>query len=79
MIRLLSGQQPYAAPMTNSACYSPISRSTASWLTGVFGYDAATNSMKVVPGSGGASQGVSRENYEDMFDWAGNLFADTFA
>ena len=79
VIRLLAGNQPYAAPMTNSACYSPISTNTASWLTGVFGYDPATDSMKIVPGSGGASIGVSTENYRDMFDWSGNLFADTFA
>ena len=79
VIRLLAGNQPYGAPMTNSACYSPLSSNTASWLTGVFAYDAATNSMKVVPGSGGASNGVSRENYKDMFDWTGNLFSDVFA
>ena len=79
VIRLLAGDQPYAAPMTNSACYSPLSTNTASWLTGVFGYDASTDSMKVVPGSGGASNGVSKENYKDMFTWANSLFADTFA
>ena len=79
VIRLLAGDQPYAAPMTNSACYSPLSTNTASWLTGVFGYDIATDSMKIVPGSGGASIGVDRENYRDMFTWANSLFSDTFA
>ena len=79
VIRMLAGNQPYAAPMTNSACYSPLSTNTASWLTGVFGYDVATDSMKIVAGSGGASQGVSSENYRDMFTWANSLFADTFA
>jgi len=79
VIRLLAGGQPYAAPMTNSACYSPLSTNTASWLTGVFGYDAASDSMKLVAGSGGASKGVSSENYKDMFTWANTLFADTFA
>jgi len=78
VIRLLSGNQPYGAPMTNSACYSPISTNTATWLTGVFGYDIATQSMKIVPGSGGSANEVSQENYNDMFDWSGNLFADTF-
>ena len=79
VIRLLAGNQPYGAPMTNSACYSPISTDTATWLTGVFAYDAATESMKVVPGSGGSANSVSQENYRDMFDWSGNLFADTFS
>ncbi len=79
VIRLLAGGQPYAAPMTNSACYSPLSTNTASWLTGVFGYDAASDSMKVVAGSGGASDGVSKENHKDMFKWANSLFSDTFA
>ena len=79
VIRLLAGGQPYAAPMTNSACYSPLSTNTASWLTGVFGYDAASDSMKIVVGSGGASPGVSTENHKDMFVWANSLFADTFA
>ena len=68
-----------AAPMTNSACYSPLSTNSASWLTGVFGYDATSDSMKLVAGSGGASRGVSRENYKDMFTWANSLFADTFS
>jgi NADPH-dependent 2,4-dienoyl-CoA reductase/sulfur reductase-like enzyme len=79
VIRLLAGGQPYASPMTNSACYSPLSSNTASWLTAVFGYDVASNSMKPIPGSGGASNGANQENHKDMFDWAGNLFADTFA
>jgi len=79
VIRLLAGGLPYAAPMTNSACYSPISTTTASWLTAVYGYDAATDSMKKVVGSGGASNGVSRENHRDMFTWANSLFDDTFA
>jgi hypothetical protein len=49
-ISLLAGGQPYAAPMTNSACYSSLSTNTASWLTAVFGYDVATNTMKPVLG-----------------------------
>jgi len=79
VIRLLAGGLPYAAPMTNSACYSPISTTTASWLTAVYGYNAATNTMEKVVGSGGASIGVSTENHRDMFTWANSLFDDTFA
>ena len=78
VIRLLSGGQPYASPLTNSACYSPITANTASWLTAVFAYDPASGSMKVVPGSGGEATSPTRSHYEDMFDWSDNLFSDTF-
>lgn len=79
IIRLFNGGQPYAAPMTNSACYSPISATEASWLTAVFAYDASSNSMQVVPGSFGEASSPSARNYRRMFDWSENLFADTFA
>ncbi|PWQ96561.1 FAD-dependent oxidoreductase [Leucothrix pacifica] len=79
ILRLLAGGQPYAAPMTNSACYSPISADTASWLTAVFAYNSASGAMELVPQSLGASQGASRSNYNKMFDWADSLFGDTFA
>lgn len=79
ILRLLAGGQPYAAPMTNSACYTPVSADTAGWLTAVFAYNPVTGTMEIVPGSGGAAPAPSREHYEEMFDWADNLFADTFA
>jgi len=79
VLRLLSGMSPYAKPVTNSACYSPISTETASWLTAVFAYDEASNSMKLIPSSLGESTTPSQENYRSMFAWANNLFNDTFA
>jgi NADPH-dependent 2,4-dienoyl-CoA reductase/sulfur reductase-like enzyme len=79
VLRLLSGGQPYGAPVTNSACYSPISSTTASWLTAVYAYDQASGTMKVVPESFGAAAAPSTKNYSRMFDWTTNLFADTFA
>ncbi len=79
IIRLLQGGQPFAAPMTNSACYSPISADTASWLTAVFGYDAASRTMKLVNESLGESATPNNQNYRQMFDWASNLFADSFS
>ncbi|MEB4591011.1 FAD-dependent oxidoreductase [Candidatus Thiothrix sp. Deng01] len=78
ILRLLGGNQPYAAPMTNSACFSPISSTTASWLTAVFAYDAATGTMQVVPASSGEASAPSSRNYSRMLDWAENLFSDTF-
>lgn len=79
ILRLLSGAQPYANPMTNSACYSLISADTASWLTAAFAYDPASRSMQLVPASYGASTGASQSNYRKMFEWANSLFGDTFA
>ena len=79
VLRLLSGAQPFQAPVTNSACYSPISADTASWLTAAFAYDPASQSMQLIPSSFGASSGASSSNYRKMFEWANSLFGDTFA
>jgi hypothetical protein len=34
--------------------------------------------MKVVPDSFSEAEEVSKDNYEEMFAWADNLFADSF-
>jgi NADPH-dependent 2,4-dienoyl-CoA reductase/sulfur reductase-like enzyme len=64
---------------TNSACFSPITATEASWLTAVFRYNRATGEMGLVPGSLGEARGWNSENFEDMFTWSQNLFADTFS
>jgi len=80
VLRSLNGDQPDPAPKTNSACYSPISSTTASWLTAVYEYDSGTQQMVPVPGASyPASEGATTNNYRNMFNWSGNLFADTFA
>jgi len=76
ILRILSGVALYPSPKTNSACYSPTSSNEASWLSGVFQYDATTQSMVLANIDDGAP---STENYKEMFNWSGNLFADTFA
>jgi sulfide dehydrogenase [flavocytochrome c] flavoprotein subunit len=63
---------------TNSACFSPITADEATWLTAVFRYDRADKIMKLVPGSLGQAHNWNSENYQDMFSWSENLFADTF-
>lgn len=78
IIRSFSGLAPDPAPVTNSACFSPITLDSASWLTVVFQYDPATRAMKSVPASFGEAGKWSRDNYSKMFDWADNLFVDTF-
>ena len=87
IVRLLSGRQPDPAPVTNSACYSPITGSvagsvssvgTASWLTAVFQYDTTSQTMK--PAGAGVVEAASTSsgNFEKMNVWFNTLMGDTF-
>ncbi len=42
ILRTFAGEAPDPAPTTNSACHSPITANTASWLTAVFAYNPNT-------------------------------------
>lgn len=79
IVRLLAGGSPDPAPVTNSACYSTITMTQASWLTAVFQYNAASASMQAVAASSAASVGWSSGDYRDMGTWFNALMADTFA
>jgi hypothetical protein len=63
---------------TNSACYSPITYSEASWLTANYRYDATQDKMVLTTPTPGEAPKWDGENFEDMFDWASNLFTDSF-
>ena len=76
ILRTLNGVALYASPKTNSACYSPTSSTEASWLSGVFKYDANSQSMVLANSDSGEP---TTSNYSKMFLWSGNLFSDTFA
>lgn len=76
ILRTLNGVALYDAPKTNSACYSPVSMTEASWLSAVFKYDTSTQSMVIANIDAGEP---TIENYSQMFLWSGNLFSDTFA
>lgn len=79
ILRTINGKTLYQTPKTNSACYSPVSTTKATWLTAVYEYDSLNKDMKLV-GSGiypGASV-PSTTNYNEMFSWSSNLFKDTF-
>ncbi len=88
IVRLLSGGQPDPQPVANSACYSPITASTASWLTAVYQYDATDGKMKVASNGGqtlvnGAAAtateaaSINGDNFEDMGTWFKTLMGDT--
>lgn len=79
IVRLLAGGSPDPAPVTNSACYSTITMTQASWLTAVFQYNASTASMQAVATSSAASVGWSSGDFRDMGTWFNALMADTFA
>ncbi len=86
IIRNLAGQLPDSAPVANSACYSPITASTASWLTAVYQYDASTRKM-VVAANGGLTAGarateagsITNVNFRQMHTWFNTLMGDSFA
>ena len=61
---------------TNSACYSPITKNKASWLTANYRYnpDLETMELKHV----GEAEKWDSENHKQMFVWASNLFTDCF-
>lgn len=72
------------APMTNSSCYSPITATTASWLSVVYRYDGEPTSptyRTMVPVGGGATEApaITTGNYGQMNTWFKVLMADTFA
>ena len=90
IVRLMAGQQPYPQPVANSACFSPITASTASWLTAVYQYDAAERKMKVaasggrtlingVPAAATEAASINGDNFEDMGTWFRTLMSDTTA
>ena len=60
---------------TNSACYSPITYDEASWLTANYAFNAGAGVMEKV--AGGEADHWNRDNYEEMFAWASNLFTDS--
>lgn len=68
------------SPKTNSACYSPITSDTASWLTVVYGYDTVNNKMVAVPGAGPIeAAAATQDNFNDMKKWFATLMSDSFA
>ena len=79
IVRLLAGGSPDPAPVTNSACYSTITMTQASWLTAVFQYDPVARAMAAVPAASGASVGWSSGNFKQMNTWFNALMADTYA
>lgn len=78
IIQLMSNGTVNPSPITNSSCFTPITRETASWLSVVFRYDPLSRTMKPTGAGVTESAGATTENYEDMLKWFTNLMSDTF-
>jgi sulfide dehydrogenase [flavocytochrome c] flavoprotein chain len=79
IIHLLRGEPLNPVPITNSACFTPITKTTASWLSVVYRYDPASGTMLPTGNGVTESLGANADNYEEMIKWFDNLMADTFA
>jgi NADPH-dependent 2,4-dienoyl-CoA reductase/sulfur reductase-like enzyme len=79
IIQILKSGTIEQSPMTNSSCFTPITLTTASWLTAIYRYDPVSKSMVVTGNGVTESNGYNSENREDMLKWFTNLMADTFA
>jgi sulfide dehydrogenase [flavocytochrome c] flavoprotein subunit len=83
VLRLLSNRPMNAQVVTNSACYTPITSTTATWLSAVYQYDPATGNMVILAqhnnGSAIAASAATADNYQDMQRWFTTLMGETFS
>jgi NADPH-dependent 2,4-dienoyl-CoA reductase/sulfur reductase-like enzyme len=90
IVRRFQGVPLDPQPVANSACFSPITASTASWLTAVYQYDATDGKMKVasnggkitfngVPATATEAASITSDNFQDMGTWFRTLMLDTTA
>lgn len=78
IVRFFLGLPPDQSPMTNSACYSAMSATTASWLTDVYAYDPTSRAMKQVV-TNTEESAATEKNMDEMRQWFSNLMTDSFA
>lgn len=72
---------PALPPVTNSACYSPISKAEASWTMAGYRYSADPallphQRMQRIPESFAEADKVTSDHYKMMLAWYNNLVAD---
>jgi len=79
ILRAFRGLPPDTDLVLNSACYSPITASTASWLTAVYRYDAATRGYQMVGTAPSEAPRPTSDNFSEMNRWFGTLMRETFA
>lgn len=77
ILRAFNGETPDPAPTTSSACFSPITATKASWLSASFQYDSTSAAMKRV--DLGEAHEPTSDGFQQMYQWADNIFADSFS
>jgi NADPH-dependent 2,4-dienoyl-CoA reductase/sulfur reductase-like enzyme len=87
ILRIFANQPPYATPTANSACYSPLSNTVASWLTAIYQYEqqvdsswkyVARDQISTLTGATEASS-ASTGNFSKMNTWYKTLMTETFS
>lgn len=87
ILRAMAGASPDPAPVMNSACYTPVTSTKATWLSAVYQYDpsqqkmiaATRNYLGVSYAQPIAAGSATADNYQDMLIWFNTLMRDTFA
>jgi NADPH-dependent 2,4-dienoyl-CoA reductase/sulfur reductase-like enzyme len=77
IVRSFNGEAPDPSPTTSSACFSPIDSRKASWLSASFQFDPVTRSMVRV--DLGEAKEPTSDGFQQMYQWADNIFADSFS
>ncbi len=86
ILRVFNGEMPDTDIATSSACFSPITNKTASWLSTNFIYGDIFDASGNVKGKGmhrvdigeAPPNSVDGDSYQDMFTWAESIFADSY-
>lgn len=79
IVRAFGGLEPDTDLVLNSACFSPITDSTASWLTAIYQYDASLRGFRIVGTGPSEANRPTSENYGQMNEWFSALMRETFA
>jgi len=79
ILRAFRGLAPDTDLVVNSACFSPITASTASWLTAVYQYDASTGGYRIVGTGPSEATRPTSDGYSQMNKWFATLMGETFA
>ncbi len=75
------GETLALSPVLNSACYTPVTSTLATWLSAVYQYNGTSYVMQASHNGGAAiaAGSATTENYSKMTKWFGALMADTFS
>jgi NADPH-dependent 2,4-dienoyl-CoA reductase/sulfur reductase-like enzyme len=79
ILRAFRGLAPDTDVVVNSACYSPITASTASWLTAIYQYDASVRGYRIVGSGPSEAASPTSDGYSEMNKWFSTLMRETFA